>query len=141
MKKMTRRRPTENDDDIVKDGEYVHVPWYLLDVEEPPPYVRHDPIPMFEPAPPPAPKPAPAPAPAPEVNASDSAQIAADGIPLDYHRPGYRFVGDRSAQDAAYNEMVRRVRLENGGASRRRYRACRRAAIVRGRAGGRLSAL
>jgi hypothetical protein len=40
--------------------------------------------------------------------AMDSAAIATDGIPFDHHRPGYRFVGDRSAQDAAYNEMVRR---------------------------------
>jgi hypothetical protein len=40
--------------------------------------------------------------------AMDSAAIAADGIPLDYHRPGFRFVGDRSAQDTAYYEMVKR---------------------------------
>jgi hypothetical protein len=42
------------------------------------------------------------------ILAMDAAQIAADGIPLDHHRPGYRFVGDRSAQDAAYTQMIRR---------------------------------
>jgi hypothetical protein len=45
------------------------------------------------------------------MTAMGSAAIAADGIPLDYHRPGFRLAAKdaRDASERAYAEMISRM--------------------------------